>query len=137
MVPPEGMAVAGRLAIRPLHTMSDQPVSSEREFSRAFAVTHRKGALRQMSFAELSALPGVSKEELSCPDPVGHLGICHRELPDGSLLVMLRCQWPEPYPFVQYSGFVKMRDDSCSERRPELFDEQIRADIDERLRAAT
>jgi|ERR1051325_541360 hypothetical protein len=116
--------------------MSDQSITSSAEFSRSLAVERRKNALREMSFVELSALPAIAREPLSSPAGVGRLGICRRDLPDGALLLMLRCEWPEPDPFVQYTGFVKRSDDSYSERRPEIFDEHIRAQVDQSLRAA-
>lgn len=95
-------------------------------------LSRRKNALRKRSFTELSALPQVSRETLPCRDVVGRLGIFRRALPDGALLVMLRCQWSAPAEpeFVHYLGFVKLPDESWSERRPEIFDESIRAEFE-------
>jgi hypothetical protein len=100
------------------------------------ALSGRKNALRKRSFTELSALPQLSREALPCRDAVGRLGIFRRSLPDGALLVMLRCEWSAPAEpeFVHYVGFVKLPDDSWSEQRPEIFDKSIRAEFDQSLR---
>jgi hypothetical protein len=102
------------------------------------ALSRRKNALRKRTFIELSALPQLSREALPCRDAVGRLGIYRRSLPDGALLVMLRCEWSAPAEpeFVHYLGFVKLPDDSWSERRPEIFDEPIRAEFEQSLRTA-
>lgn len=99
------------------------------------AMTRRKNALRKLPFAELIALPSFTRSSLACRDAIGLLGVHRRRLPDGTVLIILRCEWSSPVVprLVHYLGFVKSLDGSWSEQRPEIFDEQIRLDVDQNL----